>query len=121
MIWLCVISCCLLVANVNAHAAQEDGLSVKEEEASSSIGSALAGDGETNNLSATGAENTTSGSPNWVPPSAPRDKFDWILLTSGEWLKGKLERLYKRKLEFDSDKLGLLEFDWKDVKQVRGH
>ena len=98
VVWLCVICCFFLVADVSARAAQEDALSVKEEEASSSIGPALAGDGETNNLSATGAENTTSGSPNWVPPSAPPDKFDWIRLTSGEWLKGDLKVLYEDKL-----------------------
>ena len=52
--------------------------------------------------------------------SAPPDEFDWIQLTSGEWLKGEIKSLYDRKLEFDSVKLDLQEFDWKDVKQVRG-
>jgi len=28
----------------------------------------------------------------FVPP--PDDKFDWIQLTSGEWLKGELKALY---------------------------
>ena len=55
----------------------------------------------------------------FVPPA---DKtFDWIQLTSGEWLKGDLKVLYNNKLEFDSDKLDLLELDWEDVKQVRGY
>lgn len=61
------------------------------------------------------------GSPSWVPPSALPEKFDWIQLTSGEWLKGDLKVLYNKKLEFDSDELDLLELDWEDVKQVRGH
>jgi hypothetical protein len=41
-------------------------------------------------------------------------------LKSGEWLKGELKVLYEKKLELDSDELDLLEFDWEDVKQVRG-
>ena len=56
----------------------------------------------------------------WEPPPPLPDEFDWIQLTSGEWLKGEIKRLYERKLEFDSVKLDLQEFDWKDVKQVRG-
>lgn len=54
----------------------------------------------------------------FVPPP---DEFDWIQLTSGEWLKGALKVLYEDKLEFDSDELDLLEFDWEDIKQIRGH
>ena len=67
------------------------------------------------------SSSTPSGSPIWVPPSGLPDKFDWIQLTSGEWLKGDLKVLYNKKLEFDSDELGLLDLDWEDVKQVRGH
>jgi len=55
----------------------------------------------------------------FVPPA---DKtFDWIQLTSGEWLKGDLKVLYNYKLEFDSDKLDLLTFDFEDVNQIRTH
>lgn len=54
----------------------------------------------------------------FVPPA---DQFDWIQLTSGEWLKGTLESLYNRKLVFDSDELDNLSFDWEDVKRVRCH
>ena len=56
---------------------------------------------------------------NFVPP--PDDKFDWIQLTSGEWLKGELKVLYNYQVEFDSDELGLLTFDLEDVKQIRTH
>jgi len=45
--------------------------------------------------------------------------FDWIQLKSGEWLKGELIALYDDKLEFDSDELDNLTFDWDDVRQVR--
>jgi len=55
----------------------------------------------------------------FVPPV---DKtFDWIQLTSGEWLKGDLKVLYNYKLEFDSDKLDLLTFDFEDINQIRTH
>jgi len=37
------------------------------------------------------SKNTPSGSPIWGPPSALPEKFDWIQLTSGEWLKGDLK------------------------------
>ena len=53
----------------------------------------------------------------FVPP--PDAKFDWIQLTSGEWLKGEFKVLYDYVIEFDSDELDLLEFDFEDVKRVR--
>ena len=53
----------------------------------------------------------------FVPP--PDSTFDWIQLTSGEWLKGDFKVLYDYQLEFDSDELDLLEFDFEDVKQMR--
>ena len=52
----------------------------------------------------------------WVPP---QDKFDWIQLKSGEWLKGDIKAMQDRKLEFDSDELDDLTFDWADIRQVR--
>ena len=30
----------------------------------------------------------------WTPPPPPPDEFDWIQLTSGEWLKGELIGLF---------------------------
>ncbi len=57
----------------------------------------------------------------WTPPEPAPADFDWIQLSSGEWLKGTLKTLYDSKLTFDSDKLGLLELDWEDVRQVFGH
>ena len=52
-----------------------------------------------------------------APPTP--DKFDWIQLKSGEWLKGELIALYEDSLEFDSDELNNLTFDFEDVRQVR--
>jgi putative salt-induced outer membrane protein YdiY len=52
----------------------------------------------------------------WVPPE---DGFDWIQLKSGEWLKGRIKAMQDRELEFDSEELDLLTFDWEDVRQLR--
>jgi putative salt-induced outer membrane protein YdiY len=43
---------------------------------------------------------------------------DWIQLKSGEWLRGRLYGMQNRELEFESDELDDLSFDWKDVHQV---
>lgn len=45
--------------------------------------------------------------------------FDWIQLTSGEWLKGDFKVMYDYVVEFDSEELDLQEFDLEDVKQLR--
>jgi putative salt-induced outer membrane protein YdiY len=55
----------------------------------------------------------------WQPPPPVPDAFDWVQLTSGEWLKGQIVAMYEQKLEFDSDKLGVLSLKWKDVKELR--
>ncbi len=53
---------------------------------------------------------------NWVPPA---DSYDWVQLKSGEWLKGSIKAMQKRTLEFYSDELNDLSFDWKDIRQLR--
>ena len=65
--------------------------------------------------------NAKGGLPVWDPPGSYPVGFDWIQLNSGEWLKGDLKVLYDHSLEFDSDELGLLYFDWEDVYQVICH
>ena len=96
MAWLCLIGFCFLAVHTKVHPAQHiDPITT-----------------ETNNKK---GQNQA-----WAPLPPPRDEFDWIQLTSGEWLKGAFERLYDQRVEFDSDKLDLQEFDWEDVKQVRG-
>lgn len=51
-------------------------------------------------------------------PPADDASTDWIQLKSGEWLRGRLYGMQNRKLEFESDELDDLEFDWKDIHQV---
>jgi len=53
--------------------------------------------------------------------SPPPDEYDWIQLTSDEWLKGELISLFDDELTFDSDNLGVITFDWEDVRHFRGH
>jgi len=97
VVWLCIIYCFFWVADVNAE------MNPKND---STVG---------------GSGNTPPGSPSWAPTSGAPKYFDWIQLTSGEWLKGDLKVLYDDKLEFDSDELDLLELDWEDIKEIRGH
>ena len=56
----------------------------------------------------------------WKDMAPPRDpKFDWLQLTSGEWLKGDFKALYEYELEFDSDEMDLQTFDFEDVRQLQ--
>lgn len=59
------------------------------------------------------------GSAAWLPPEPMPVGYDWIMLESGEWLKGTLIALYDDVLEFDSDKLDEQSFDWEDVVIVK--
>ncbi|EAR22441.1 hypothetical protein NB231_11914 [Nitrococcus mobilis Nb-231] len=60
------------------------------------------------------SENSKTKGP-WAPPEPSHIEYDWIQLDSGEWLKGDLERLRDRKVDFDSDKLNDLAVDFSDV------
>jgi len=44
---------------------------------------------------------------------------DWIKLKSGEWLNGELKYVRDGKLQFDSDELDDLNFDWDDIRELR--
>lgn len=56
----------------------------------------------------------------WDDFAPPRDdKFDWVQLTSDEWLKGDIISLFNYSLRFDSDELGVMDIDWEDIKQIR--
>ena len=48
----------------------------------------------------------------------PSDYTDWVQLTSGEWLKGRIKSMQNWELDIDSDKLNDLDIDWDDVKEV---
>lgn len=54
----------------------------------------------------------------WRPTAI---EYDWIQLSSDEWLKGKTKSMYQKVLTFDSDKLKLLDIKWKDVRVLRSY
>ena len=60
--------------------------------------------------------------PDWQPetpaPSMP-EKYDWVQLTSDEWLKGEFIVMYDDVLEFDSEEMDLQKIDLEDVREVR--
>jgi hypothetical protein len=102
-----------LVANGTARAADTTAQDVVEETKPSPDGAADALD-----KGPLQASKERSKWDNFVPPRD--EKYDWIQLKSGEWLKGNLNVLYNFSLEFDSDELGLLTLDLDDIKQIRG-
>jgi len=46
------------------------------------------------------------------------DTFDWVQMVSGEWIKGNMKRMRDDVLEFDSDKLDMLNLDFADISLV---
>ena len=120
VVWLCVICSLFLGACGHTQKRKEDDPRVMEV-ASSSEGIAQAVVSVESNTEAIESENIQPAGPRWSPSSAFPDKFDWIQLTSGEWLKGELKVVYEDKMEFDSDELGLLKLDREDIKQVLAH
>lgn len=48
-----------------------------------------------------------------------KQEFDWLKLSSDEWLKGDIISMYDEELEFDSDELDLQTIDWEDVSELR--
>jgi hypothetical protein len=59
----------------------------------------------------------------FIPPGdhfiPPMDHYDWLQLTTGEWLKGTLKVFYGQKVEFYSEELDMLEIDSDDVRLFR--
>ncbi len=72
---------------------------------------------ETEPTEAPGISTTVDPWEQFFPP--PDARFDWIKIVSGEWLKGELKSLYNFQVEFESDELDTLTFDWDDVKVIR--
>ena len=46
------------------------------------------------------------------------DDKDWVRLLSGEWLRGNIERMRDGALEFNSDEIKLITYDWKKVTEL---
>jgi hypothetical protein len=98
--------------NDSYHIAQVDTADVDTKPDSDKDASASSKDGK---------DSIATGEQAWEAFVPPPDNYDWVQLTSGEWLKGKLKALYEDNLEFDSDELDLLKLDMEDVKRIRGY
>ena len=57
----------------------------------------------------------------WEAFAPPADEFDWIQLTSDEWLKGDIIIFFEDQLEFDSDHFGVVNIDFEDVRLLRAY
>ena len=57
----------------------------------------------------------------WEAFAPPADEFDWIQLTSNEWLKGDIRVFFEYVLEFDSDHFGVIDIDFDDIKRLRSY
>ena len=57
--------------------------------------------------------------PVWTPPKS--EKWDWLHLNSGEWLKGEIDYMRDRKIRFDSDELDDLDIDLGDCQAIYMH
>jgi hypothetical protein len=109
----CVVVCIALAAIGTARAEDRAAQKVVSEMTTSSTGTA-----QTVEKAPVDGSKDAQAREAFVPPRDER--YDWIQLKSGEWLKGKLTAMYNFSLEFDSDELGLHTFEWKDIKQIRG-
>jgi hypothetical protein len=68
-------------------------------------------------FTASHAEDTVTA---WVKPTPIfKQDYDWVKLTSDEWLKGDIISMYDQKLEFDSDELDTQIIDLDDVAELR--
>ena len=59
-----------------------------------------------------------SAAPAWPAAVPPDTAWDWIQLSSGEWLKGELRSMEQDSVDFDSAKLNALKIDWKDIRAI---
>ena len=59
-----------------------------------------------------------SGAPRWYPPKDRPAKWEWVELTSGEWLKGNIKGIRNDSMDFDSSQFDDLTLKMKDVVQT---
>jgi putative salt-induced outer membrane protein YdiY len=64
-------------------------------------------------------ESSTGADGAWQPPAPSATSKDWVRMSSGEWLRGSIERIHDGDLLFDSDDLDDLTLDWGDIAEIR--
>ncbi len=58
--------------------------------------------------------------PLWPDSAAEFDPlWDWIQVNTREWLKGKIKSMEHGRIVFDSDKVGILNLKWEDIRVLR--
>lgn len=57
----------------------------------------------------------------WEDLSPKTNGFDWIKTKKGEWFKGEIKAMYDEKIEFDSEEMGIHEFDLDDIAMIKTH
>jgi hypothetical protein len=106
-----------------AETAEAEGGTKESEAREVEVGTAIAakqGEGDSGEKKVSGKEEPEEKIADpWKPPDPKVDRYDWIQLSSGEWLKGTVERMRGDEFEFDSDELDDQTFDWEDVVQLR--
>ena len=117
----CVVGCWLLLAGVQAYAAEASDLDLAVSDVFPVTRADLDFTDDPAVLLLAQASTGSEVGKVWESTLPPTDEFDWIQTTSGEWLKGELKQLYSGSLEFDSDEFDLQTLDWDDVAQLRGH
>jgi len=63
--------------------------------------------------------NFQAGAARWYPPETPPEKWEWVELNTGEWLKGTIDGIRNDRMEFDSDKFDNVNLKMRDVIQSR--
>lgn len=112
-----IVSCCLLIAGVQAHADGVVGLSIPMD----GLFPAERTQSTSQPLWLAQASSDAQAKAAWESALPPTEEFDWVKMTSGEWLKGEMKVLYSGTLEFDSDEFDLQKLDWDDVADLYGH
>ncbi|MGH8492213.1 MAG: DUF481 domain-containing protein [Moraxellaceae bacterium] len=61
-----------------------------------------------------------SATPQWPAEAGEYDPlWDWIQVNTREWFKGRIKSMEHGKIVFDSDKVGILNLDWDDIRVLR--
>jgi len=54
----------------------------------------------------------------WDPPDRNSGGWDWVRISSHEWVKGEILVMRDFELHFDSDEFDSVSFDWEDVVEI---
>ena len=60
-----------------------------------------------------------AGAARWYPPNMRPEKWEWVRLNTGEWLKGTIDSIRDDRMDFDSDKFDDIRLKMKNVVETR--